>query len=67
MTSEKNFSVNTMNARLNEAGLLEDFYGAANKKDRDGMVALLMSVEIEKSQAEETSDAILNNPAFNPF
>jgi hypothetical protein len=65
MASEKNISGIAMNERLNDAGLLDDFYKAANKKDRNKMIALLMSVGLERSQAEETSDTILNNPAFN--
>lgn len=65
MTSEKNYSVMTVNNRLYDAGLLDDFYKAATKKDRNEMIALLMSVELDKSQAEETTDTILNNPAFD--
>lgn len=55
----------TVNNRLYDAGLLDDFYKAATKKDRNEMIALLMSVELDKSQAEETTDTILNNPAFD--
>jgi hypothetical protein len=65
MATEKNISGIAMNERLNDAGLLDDFYQAANKKDRNTMIDLLVSIEIERSQAEETADAILNNRAFD--
>lgn len=56
-----------MNERLNNAGLLDDFFKAANKKDRERMVALLVSIELERSQAEEFTESILSNPAFKDF
>lgn len=65
MANEKNFSGIVINQRLSSAGLLDDFYRAANKKDRDTMVALLISIELEASQAEEAADIILNNRAFS--
>jgi len=54
----------TVNERLYEARLLDDFYIAASKKDRAGMITLLISVEIEEAEAEATADSILNNQAF---
>jgi len=65
MASESKLSGIAVNARLNDAGLLDDFYRAANKKDRGEMIALLISIELDQSQAEETIDTILGNPAFN--
>lgn len=65
MTNEKNYSGIAVNERLYEAGLLDEFFKAANKKDRDQMIAILMSIELEKSQAEETADATLKNWAFS--
>ncbi|MDX5151114.1 MAG: hypothetical protein R3188_01440 [Acidiferrobacterales bacterium] len=65
MTSEKKYSGIKVNERLYDAGLLDDFFKAANKKDRNEMIALLMSVELERSQAEETADTILKNRAFS--
>lgn len=67
MASEKKYSGMTVNERLYEAGLLDDFYRAANRKDKNEMVTLLMSVELERPQAEETTDTILKNPAFYGF
>jgi hypothetical protein len=67
MTSEKKYSIVAVNKRLYDAGLLDDFYKAATKKDKDVMVALLMSVELERSQAEETIDTILESPASFEF
>jgi len=65
MTNEKNYSVMVVNERLYEADLLDDFYRAATKKDRNEMIVLLMAIELDRSQAEETADTILNNAAFN--
>ena len=65
MASEKNFSGIVINQRLNTAGLLDDFYKAANRKDRSTMVALLISIELEVSKAEEAADIILNDRAFS--
>lgn len=65
MTSEKNYSGMSVNERLYDAGLLDDFFKAANKKDRNEMVALLVSIELERSQAEKAADTVLNNQAFS--
>jgi len=65
MTNEKNYSGIAVNERLYEAGLLDDFFKAANKKDRDKMIALLRVIELDKSQAEEFADATLKNWAFS--
>ena len=67
MTSEKNYSDMTVNERLYEAGLLDDFYKAANRKDKNEMMAILMSVELDSARAEETAGTILNNMAFSGF
>jgi hypothetical protein len=64
MTSDNNNSGMTVNERLYAAGLLDAFYRAANKRDKDEMISLLMSVDLEKPQAEEAADSIINNPAF---
>lgn len=65
MANEKNYSGITLNERLYDAGLLDDFFKAATRKDRDEMVALLMSIELEKPEAEKTADAVLKNRAFS--
>lgn len=62
MSNEKNHSDKTVNERLYDARLLDDFYRAANKKDRNEMNAILMSVELDRSRAEETADTILKVP-----
>ena len=65
MASEENDSGMTVNERLYAAGLLDAFYRAANKRDKDEMIALLMSIDFERSQAEEAAESIINNPAFS--
>jgi len=67
MTSEKNYTGIEMNGRLYDAGLLDAFFVAANKKDRDEMIALLMLIELERSQAEKTVDTILNTQESSGF
>jgi len=54
-----------MNQQLSNAGLLDDFYRAANKKDRNTMIDILMSIELERPEAEQAADIILQNPAFS--
>lgn len=67
MASEKNFSGIAVNERLYDAGLLEEFFNAANKKDRYGMISVLMLIELERSEAEKTADTILKSHAFSDF
>jgi hypothetical protein len=54
----------TVNERLHAAGLMEAFFRAANKKDRDEMISILESIDLDRTQAEATADSIINNPAF---
>ena len=67
MTNEKNYSGIEVNERLNNAGLLDEFFKAANKKDRNKMIDLLVSIELEKPQAEKFADTTLKNWAFSEF
>lgn len=53
-----------LNAQLYDAGLLDDFYKAASRKDRNEMIAILISVEIDGAEAEKTADMVLESPAF---
>jgi|GEM_PF-3251130 hypothetical protein len=53
-----------LNAQLYDAGLLDDFYKAASRKDRTEMISLLISIEINMAEAEKTADAVLESPAF---
>lgn len=59
-SNDKEVSGIMVNQRLNEAGLLTVFFDAANKKNRDEMVSILVSIEFELSEAEKFSDDILN-------
>lgn len=65
MNNKQNLSGIVVNERLYDAGLLDEFFKAANRKDRDGMVALLVSIELDRSHAEEFADATLKNWAFS--
>jgi len=50
----------TVNERLVDADLLDQFDAAAKRRDRPAMIDLLAQVDV----SSETADAILNNPAF---
>lgn len=65
MTGEKNDSVMAVNKRLYDVGLLDKFYRAATMKDRDKMIVLLMSVELDRTRAEATADNLLKDQAFS--
>ena len=56
-----------MNERLYSAGLLDEFFIAANKKDRNGLITVLMLIEFERPEAEKTADAILESHTFSDF
>jgi hypothetical protein len=51
----------TINERLFATGKLEAFDDAAQRRDRDAMVRILRSVEVDN--AEATADTILAHPA----
>jgi len=67
MTSEKNYTGIELNGRLYDAGLLDAFFKAANKKDRNEMIAVLMLIEFERPEAEKTVDTILKNQESTGF
>ncbi len=53
------YAAMTVNERLFVAGLLDQFDGAAIRRDRSAMIELLAQVNV----SSDTADAILNNPA----
>lgn len=53
----------TVNERLFEAGLLDDFDVASKNREQKAMIDILLRVELNESQAKETSDAIIDNPS----
>ncbi len=57
-----NYSGMTVNERLFSANLLSAFDTAAKNRDREKMVEILLKVELTESQAQETTDTILENP-----
>ena len=52
----------TVNERLFAAGLLDAFDAAAKRRDRDEMIRLLASVELEGPDGPAIVDTILANP-----
>ncbi len=55
----------TVNERLSETGLIDQWDVAVRSRDRETMLALMREVEVETP--EPTVDAILANPAFYGF
>ena len=52
----------TVNERLVIAGLIAAWDAAVAKRDRAGMIEVLMSTELSEKQAAETADAVLADP-----
>ena len=52
----------TVNERLYEASLMDNFDDAVRKGDRARMIDILESVEVTGVEAVRTADAILANP-----
>ncbi len=61
--SEKRFGGMTVNGRLFEAGLLDEFDSAVRQEDKQGATALLEHVELSHKQARETVSLLLANPS----
>ncbi|MBF0618717.1 MAG: hypothetical protein HQL19_00960 [Candidatus Omnitrophica bacterium] len=55
------FSGMTLNERLFEAKLLDQFQAAANAKDRKTLIDILGKVNVKPKEAEWTIDTIFNN------
>ncbi len=54
----------TVNERLFEARLLDKFDQAVRERNKASMVSLLLRVDFNRHQAENTADSILENPKF---
>ena len=54
----------TVNERLYEAKLLTEFDDAANKRDKQRMIEILIKTDLTETQAQETTTAIINNPSM---
>jgi hypothetical protein len=57
----------TVNERLYEAGLLDEFDEAARARNHAAMIRILKQVEMGDKYAALTADAILANPAKYGF
>lgn len=53
----------TVNERLFEADLMSEFDDAAKERNKIRMVEILKEVELTEAQANETSEAIIQNPS----
>ena len=53
----------TVNERLFEADLMSEFDEATKERNKIRMVAILKEVELTEAQANETSEAIIQNPS----
>jgi hypothetical protein len=52
----------TVNERLVVSGQMAAWDAAVVRRDRAGMIAVLMATELSEKQAAETTDAVLANP-----
>lgn len=57
----------TVNERLVTAGLIAAWDEAVAKRDRAGMIAVLMATELSEKQAAETTDAVQADPGKYGF
>ena len=57
------YSGMTVNERLFAAGKLDAYDDAAQQRDLDAMIAILVTVQMTPQQARETSETVLANPA----
>ena len=54
----------TLNERLFEGGLIEEFDAAVRARDRERIVATLVRVALPAEEAARIADRILANPRF---
>jgi hypothetical protein len=52
----------TVNERLVVSGQIAAWDAAVARRDRAGMIEVLMSIELSAKQAAETTDAVLADP-----
>ena len=52
----------TINERLSEAGLAEDFEAAIRARDRERVISILTRVELSPEDAAFTADTIFGSP-----
>jgi hypothetical protein len=57
----------TLNERLFEAGLIEEFEAAVRARDRERIVAVLVKVKLAPDEAARTTDRLLANPKYYGF
>jgi len=57
----------TINERLAELGLFEEWDRAVADRDRERMIKVMLKVELSEKQAESTVDTILANPTKYGF
>ena len=61
-SAKPEYSGMTVNERLFAAGLLEAFDSAVRVRNREGMLEILIKVEMEPEGAARTADRILAHP-----
>jgi hypothetical protein len=57
----------TMNERLFEAGVTQEFDSAVKRSDRNALIEIFIRVGIEKVPAEKTAETILTNKKYYGF
>lgn len=65
--SETELKGMTVNERLFSLGLMDQFEGAAKVRNRQRMIEVLLQCAFSQDQSEQTTDAVLKNPAMYGF
>ena len=64
---ESRYGGMTVNERLFATALFDQWDIAIRARDRERAIEILMRVELTSTEAAETTDAVLTNPAFYGF
>ena len=65
--SETELKGMTVNERFFALGLIDQFERAAKTKNRQKMIGVLLQCAFSQEQSEQTTDAVLKNPAKYGF
>jgi len=65
--SEAELKGMTVNERLFSLGLMDQFGGAVKARNRQRVIDVLLQCAFSQEQSEQTTDAVLKNPATYGF
>ena len=62
MNDHSQLAAMTVNERLSQFGLFDEFYSAVEARELQSVVAVLIRAQLTPVQALDTATAVLNNP-----